>query len=56
MTMYMHTFVVLKAERISNGSVNKGYIFPDEDDDLTTYTGRSAQLLLSGDLLQDLGK
>ena len=54
MTMYVPILVVLKAERISNGGMNKGYKFPDEDDDLTAYTGRNAQLSLSGGLLQDL--
>ena len=56
MTMCVHILVVLKAERISNGSINKGFMFPDEDDDLTVYTGKNAQLLLSGGLLQDLCK
>ena len=49
-------FVVLKAERISNDSLSKGYKFPDEDDNLTEYTGSSAQLSVSADLLQDLSK
>ena len=56
MTVYVYALVVLKAERISNGGMNKGYKFPDDDDDLTAYTGRYTQLSLSGSLLQDLCK
>ena len=58
MTKYVHNNIiaVLKAERISDGNMNKGYIFPDEDDDLASYTGRSTQLSLSSSLLQDLCK
>ena len=52
----MCVFVVLKAERVSNDSLSKGYKFPDEDDNLTEYTGSSAQLSVSADLLQDLSK
>ena len=37
-------FVVLKAERVSNDSLSKGYKFPDDDDNLTEYTGSNAQL------------
>ena len=49
-------FVVLKAKRVSNDSLSKGYKFPDEDDNLTEYTGSSAQLSVSADLLQNLSK
>ena len=49
-------FVVLKAERVSNDSLSKGYKFPDDDDNLTEYTGSNAQLSVSADLLQDLSK
>ena len=54
--VHIHILLVLKAERISNGSMNKGYMFPDEGDDLTAYTGKNAQVSLSGGLLQDLCK
>ena len=50
----VHIFAVLKAEYVSNGTINKGYVFPDEDDDLTNYTGRNAQLSMSSNLLQEL--
>ena len=56
MTVYVYALVVLKAERISNDGMNKGYMFPDEDDNLTAYAGRNTQLSLSGSLLQDLCK
>ena len=52
----MYMFEVIKAERVSNGSVDKGYMFPDENDDLTTYTGGSAQLVVPSGLLQNLSK
>ena len=48
--------VVLKAERVSNDSVDKGYVFPAKDDNLTSYTGRSAQLSVPSGLLQDICK
>ena len=32
------------------------YIFPDEDDDLTTYTSSSAQVMVPNGLLQAIGK
>ena len=32
------------------------YMFPDEDDDLTNYTGRSAQVMVPSGLLQAIGK
>ena len=50
-------YVVLKAERISiNDSVDEGYMFPDEDDNLATYTGGNTQLIIPSDLLQDISK
>ena len=49
-------YVVIKAERISNNTVDKGYVFPDEDDNLTAYTGGSAQLMVPNGLLQDICK
>ena len=32
------------------------YTFPDEDDDLTNYTSRSAQVMVPNGLLQAIGK
>ena len=49
-------YTVVKAERVSNDSVNKDYVFPDEDDNLTSYTGGSAQLTISSGLLQNISK
>ena len=48
--------VVIKAERLSNDSMHGGYVFPDEDDNLTAYTGGSARLMVSSDLLQNISK
>ena len=47
---------VIKAERISNDSVNKDYVFPDEDDNLSTYNGGNAQLMVPIGLLQNIRK
>lgn len=52
--IYLH--VVIKAERVSNDSVQKGYVFPDEDDNLTAYTGGNARLMVSSSLLQNISK
>ena len=49
-------FAVLKAERLSNDTLDKGYVFPDEDDDLTAYTGGTAQVMVPSGLLQDICK
>ena len=49
-------YVVIKAERVSNDSVDKGYIFPDKNDNLSTYAGGNAQLMVPTGLLQDISK
>ena len=49
-------FSVLKAERVSNETFDDGYVFPDEDDDLTAYTGRNAQVMVPSNLLQEICK
>ena len=49
-------YTVVKAERVSNDSVDKDYVFPDEDDNLTSYTGGSAQLNVPSGLLQNISK
>ena len=49
-------YVVIKAERVSNDSVDKGYIFPDKNDNLSTYAGGNAQLMVPAGLLQDISK
>ena len=54
--MYVYLHVVIKAERVSNDSVRKGYVFPDEDDNLTAYTGGNVQIMVSSDLLQNISK
>ena len=56
-SVYNHLcFVVLKAERVSNDSLNRGYVFPDEDDNLTAYTGGITQLSVPVGLLQNVCK
>ena len=54
--MFVYIYAVIKAERVSNDSVDKHYVFPDEDDNLTSYTGGSAQLNISSSLLQNISK
>ena len=55
-TVYCHTFyvIVIKAERtaIQYGSMDTVYIFPDENDNLTSYTGGNAQVMVPNGLLQ----
>ena len=41
---------------MSNETFNDGYVFPDEDDDFTAYTGRSAQVMVPSGLLQEICK
>ena len=49
----IYIFAVIKAEHVSH---DEGYMFPDDDDDLTEYTGGSVQLMLPSGLLQDFSK
>ena len=56
MHAYIFVCAVLKAERVSNEFLDKGYVFPDEDDNLTAYMGGSAQVMVPGRLLQNLCK
>ena len=51
-----HWYVVIKAERVSNDSVGEGYVLPDKNDVLTAYGGGIAQLMISSQLLQNIGK
>ena len=46
-------YTVIKVKRLSDEDVNKGYTFPDEDDDLTDYKGKHAQLMVPSSLLRD---
>ena len=41
---------------MSNETFDDGYVFPDEDDDFTAYTGRSAQVMVPSGLLQEICK
>ena len=53
---HVYVFTVLKAERVSNATLVKGYIFPDENDNLTAYTGGTAQVMVPSGLLQNICK
>ena len=50
-----HIFIVIKAERIPYDSMDTMYTFPDDNDDLTNYTGGNAQVMLPNGLLQGNG-
>ena len=50
----LYSFIVIKAEHVPYD--NMAYMFPDEDDDLTNYNGRSAQVMVPSGLLQAIGK
>ena len=52
----IYIYTVIKAERISYDNVGTVYTFPDEDDNLTTYAGGSAQIMVPNGLLQSDGK
>ena len=47
---------VIKAERISNDSVDNEYVFPDDEDSLTDYGGGYAQVMVPAGLLQNISK
>ena len=56
--MYFHAYIhtVIKVELVSNDSVDKEYVFPNEVDNLTTYSGGSAELVVPVGLLQNISK
>ena len=54
-TDYTH-FIVIKAEHVPHDNMGTMYMFPDEDDDLTNYTGRIAHVMIPNDLLQSISK
>ena len=49
-------FTVIKAEHVPYDNVGETYQFPDEGDDLSNYTGGSAQVIIPNGLLQAIGK
>ena len=53
---FLCSYTVIKAEHVSNDSVDKEYVFPDEDDNLTVYEGRYAQVMVPSGLLQNISK
>jgi len=48
------SFTVVKVQRLSNENVRAGeaYVFPDEQDDLTSFTGGYAQIMVPNSILQ----
>jgi len=46
--------VVVKAQRLSNENVQAGeaYVFPDEQDDLTSFSGGDAQIMVPNSILR----
>ena len=55
-SLLSYNFIVIKAERIPYDSMSTMYTFPDEDDDLTNYSGGNAQVIVPNGLLQGNGK
>ena len=54
---YLYSFIVIKAEHVSHDNIGgTSYLFPDDGDDLTNYTGGSAQVIVPNGLLQAIGK
>ena len=51
-TVYCHTFYVIVIKAVQYGSMDTVYIFPDENDNLTNYTGGNAQVMVPNGLLQ----
>ena len=47
---------MIKAEHVPHNNMSTAYMLPDEDDDLTNYTGRNAQVMIPNGLLQSIGK
>ena len=47
---------VIKAEIITRENINseQPYVFPDSSDDITSFSGRSGQVLLPNMLLKDV--
>ena len=47
-------FTVVKAQRLSNENVQAGeaYVFPDEQDDLTSFTGGGTQIMIPNSVLR----
>ena len=52
----MLLYAVIKAERISNDSVDEEYVFPDDEDSLTAYGGSYAKVMVPSGLLQNISK
>lgn len=53
----LFSFIVIKAEHVSYDNMGaKSYMFPDDSDDLTNYTGGNAQVIVPNNLLQAIGK
>ena len=49
-----HLFTVIKAECLSIKDASKGYSFPDDNDDVANFKGKSAHLMIPSNLLQNI--
>ena len=56
MLLFLIICIVINAERVTNDSVHEGYIFPNEDDNLTAYNGGRVQIMVSSNTLQNISK
>ena len=54
--MYVTMCVVIKAEQVSSDSMYEGYVFPDEDDNLTAYTRGNSQRMIPSEIIQNISK
>ena len=52
----LNSFAVVKAQRLSNENVRAGeaYVFPDEQDDLTSFTGGGTQIMVPNSVLRQV--
>jgi len=51
-----YNVLVIKAEQLSSDDMYKDFVFPDKNDNLSTYTGGIARLMITNDILQNIGK
>jgi len=51
-----YMFVVIKVEHVSDDDIAEGYVFPNENDNLTGYAGGRTHLMVPSGLLQDISK
>ena len=56
MILFLIICIVINAERVTNDSVHEGYVFPNEDVNLTAYNGGRVQIMVSSYTLQNISK